>query len=297
MSYAAENIDVSTQSGTALLAALAADNAVLAAEPVKVGDHGLLVRRPADWVAEVIDERASELHARNMKGARKFATVESLVRYVNRFKDENTLGYITDVTGRGAAVLAADVSAAYYVIDDWHRLDEQPMNRDHTASLVLRPTTAARRWAAALTQPLTQVGMVELVIDGVGEIANPAAADLRDLISDLHAIRNSSAKSVIRTGGGLAVEVNENVSLHAGTGNLVEVPDTLTLVLQPWTAVDATITVEVKIRPTVNAGEQVSFRLSAPHLEEALNEVLRTIHADLSDTEAAGTGINPFWTA
>ena len=289
MSYAAENIDVSTQSGTALLAALAADNAVLAAEPVKVGDHGLLVRRPADWVAEVIDERASELHARNMKGARKFATVESLVRYVNRFKDENTLGYITDVTGRGAAVLAADVSAAYYVIDDWHRLDEQPMNRDHAASLVLRPTTAARRWAAALTQPL--------IIDGVGEIANPAAADLRDLISDLHAIRNSSAKSVIRTGGGLAVEVNENVSLHAGTGNLVEVPDTLTLVLQPWTAVDATITVEVKIRPTVNAGEQVSFRLSAPHLEEALNEVLRTIHADLSDTEAAGTGIEPFWTA
>ena len=40
-------------------------------------------------------------------------------------------------------------------------------------------------------------------------------------------------------------------------------------------------------------GETVLFGLSAPHLEEALNQVLRTIASDL----ARDTGIEPFWTA
>ena len=62
------------------------------------------------------------------------------------------------------------------------------------------------------------------------------------------------------------------------------------------TAIDATVTVDVKIRPNVN-GETVTFGLTAPHLEEALNEVLRTVHAQLADTANRGTGIEPLWTA
>lgn len=271
-------------------------DAVLAEQPIEVGDSGLLVRRPADWVAEVIDVSKSEDHAREPVGERKFATVESLVRYVNRFSDFQTLGYMSDVTGRGAAVLTTDTQLAEYVLDDWSPEAEKVANRRHRAKLMLRPTTAARRWGNAFGGALTQVQMVELVIDGTGEIAKPDSADLRDLISDLHAIRTASAKSVVRTGGGLAVEVAENVALHAGTGNLVTVPESLTLVLQPWTAVEATITVDVKIRPQIT-GETVTFKLSAPHLEEALNTVLDAIHADLTAGGGDGTGIEPLWIA
>lgn len=293
--YESLNTVVDFDGGSALVAR-AADNAISAAEPIQVADRGLLVRHPNDWVAEVIDQRLHEDHPRERTGNFKFAAVESLVRYVNRFSTPNTLGYITDVTGKGTAALTADLPAVNYVLDDFHPEAERVANRRHGATLVLRPTTAARRWGAAFGQRLSQVQMVELVIDGTGEIAAPDSADLRDLISDLHAIRTASAKSVVRASGGLAVEIAENVALHAGIGNLVQVPESLTLVLQPWTAIDATVTVDVKIRPNVN-GETVTFGLTAPHLEEALNEVLRTVHAQLADTANRGTGIEPLWTA
>ena len=276
---------------TASIVGDAVHNGITAAEPIRVGDHGLLVRRPADWVAQVLDVRDQEDNPRERAGKFNFATVDSLIRYIERFKDGATLGYITDVTSKGVNALTSEVYAAHYVLDDF-QMDPPVSNRKHQAHLVLRPTPAARRWGNAFQKKLNQLEMVELVIDGTGEIAAPDSADLRDLISDLHAIRTASAKSVVRVSGGLAVEVTDNVALHAGQGNLVTVPESITLVLQPWTAVDATITVDVKVRPIIT-GETVLFGLSAPHLEEALNDVLRTIHSDL----ATGTGIEPFWTA
>lgn len=282
---------------TADLARDAAENGVLAMEPINVGDHGLLVRRPATWVAEVIDVRPQEDTSRERVGTLPFTTVESLVRYVNRYSSSDSLGYMVDVTGRGSNTLTDNTVAAMYVLDDFAEDLSLPIgNRRHRATLVLQPTTAARRWGKALGTSLTQHGMVELVADGVGEIANPPAADLRDLISDLHAIRTTSAKSVVRTGGGVAVELAENVGLHAGPGHLVAVPEQLTLVLQPWTAVDTIISVAVKIRPVVT-GETVTFRLDAPQLEEALNAVLLAVHDQLADTKYQGTGIEPLWTS
>jgi hypothetical protein len=285
-----------TTQNIAVLAALAADNAVLAEAPISVGNHGLLVRRPNDWTAEVVDERRFEDHPRERKGVFSFTSVESLARYVNRFEDMKvcTLGYAHDVTGKGSKVLGADHLAVNYVLDDFlPEFDSTVANRVHRADLVLRPTTAARRWAGALDTFLNQQQMVELVIDGAREIAQPDSADLRDLISDLHAIRTASAKSLVRTSGGLALEVAENVSLHAGTGNLVTIPEQITLVLQPWTAVDDTVVVEVKVRPNVRDDGRVQFLLSAPHLEDRLNEVLTGIHGTLSEL----VGVEPFWTA
>lgn len=288
-------LNTATSDGAfAAIAAHAADAVVAAAEPIDVGDHSLLVRHPADWVAEVIDVRPNEDYPRERGGTFGFATVESLVRYVNRYADDTTLGYMVDATGRGATILTQDLHAATYILDDYSNDPSETIwNRKHRATLTLRPTTAARRWGKALSAPLSQVQMVELVIDGVGEIAAPEAADLRDLISDLHAIRTASARGVVRTGGGLAVEVSENIALHAGPGNLVTVPETLTLVLRPWTAVEATITTVVKIRPVI-AGEVVTFRLDAPHVEEALNTVLSAIHGHLGDQDN-GTGVEPYW--
>ena len=272
----------------------AVENGIAALAAEKVGDHGLLVRRPAGWTTEYLDVRTQEDQPRERAGTFKFATVDSLVEYVTTYSDEDcTVGYMTDVTGRGVTVLTQDTMTVEYVLDDFN---PDPMatiaNRVHRAQLVLRPTTAARRWGKALNgQAISQEQMVELVIDGVGEIAAPPAADLRDLISDLHAIRTDSAKSIVSTTGGLAIELAENTSLHAGPGHLVTVPDEIALVLQPWTALDQTITTKVKIRPTVIDG-RVAFRLAAPHLEDALNTVLLGVWTALRDRS-----FMPLWVA
>lgn len=276
------------------LVAAAADGYTIAAEPLEVGDHGLVIRRPADWDVEVIDIRALEDYPRERSGTFAFAGVASLCAYVNRYKSDSTLGYIADVTGRGPAALTTDTLLARYVLDDFAAwgADELVANRRHTATLTLRPTTAARRWGAVLGKRLTQAELVDLVAEGVKEIAHPPAADLRDLISDLHAIRTTGTKSVIRTGGEVALELTDNVALHAGPGNRVTVPDKIIIALQPWTAIEATIYVDILVRPTI-VGEQVFFRLDAPTLEDALNEQVKDIAGHIGST-ADGTGITPY---
>lgn len=277
----------------------AADAMIAATEPTPLGDHSFVIVRPNDWVAEIIDERPHEDHPRFRTGQFVFTNVESLTRYVNRFKSPDTLGYITDiaagrqnVTGRQ---LTSDLLAARFVLDDYADLNVHPDrwigNRVHQAALQLTPTVPARRWGHAFDRQLDQQDFVDLIDDGISEIAAPAAGELRDLISDLHAIRTVSAKNLLRTGGGTQVEIAEKVTLHAGPGHIVQVPPTLTLIFAPWTALDTKIKVLVKIRPTVTA-DRVTFTLTCPDLETELADLLGLV----AITIAEHTGIEPLRT-
>ena len=277
-------------------------NAVAAVEPVELGEHGVAFLVPDGWKLQLEDQRAYSPNQlpeyRDL--TLSFVGVRSLAAYVNRYATGDTLGYIVDVNGKGTGPLLNDLEAAFYVLDDIP--DVEPVlpggtapagtaRRCHRAKLIVRPTAAARRWGRALSgQPLTQEQMLDLVVEGITEIASPPGAELRDLISDLHAIRTTSAKSVIRTSGQLAVEVADNVTLHAGPGNRVEVPEKLTLVLAPFAGIGSTLQVDVLIKPKVS-GESVTFVLTAPTLDERIASIIGEIAGHL--TEA--TGLEPMW--
>lgn len=285
--------------GINAIAARAIGATIVAAEPIEVGTHGLVFRVPSGYEIKTVDVRSLEDRPRFIAGTFTFAEVASLVAYVNDFKEDgSTRAYMSDVTGRGAEAIQRSTTICTYVLDDLNP-DNDPAvvgRRSHKALLELRPTTAARRWAAALqADHLTQAQMVELVIDGVTEIAEPPAADLRDVVRDLQAVRNTAAKSVVHTDGGFAIEVSEEVTLHAGKGATLSVPDKMRIVFVPWTALPAQqIVVDVKIRPEVRNGGTVVFRLEAPALEDALNDVLAVLHTALSAEPEHGTGIKPY---
>ena len=267
-------------------------NAVAAVEPRPVGQHGVAFLVPPGWQHKIEDERehSPEQLPEYRDLTLSFVGVRSLAAYVNRYASPDTLGYIVDVNGKGTAPLLGDLEAAFYVLDDIPAPEGSTARRCHRAELILRPTAAARRWGAALGKPLSQEQMLDLVVEGITEIAAPPGAELRDLISDLHAIRTTSAKSVIRTSGQLAVEVADNVTLHAGPGNRVEVPEKLTLVLAPFAGIGSTLQVDVLIKPKVT-GESVTFVLTAPTLDERIASIIGEIAGHL--TEA--TGLEPMW--
>lgn len=267
-------------------------NAVAAVDPAELGEHGVAFLVPDGWKLQIEDQRvySPEQLPEYRDLTLSFVGVRSIAAYANRYASPDTLGYIVDVNGKGTAPLLGDLEAAFYVLDDIPAPEGATARRKHRAKLILRPTAAARRWGAALGWPLTQEQMLDLVVEGITEIAAPPGAELRDLISDLHAIRTTSAKSVIRTSGQLAVEVADNVTLHAGPGNRVEVPEKLTLVLAPFAGIGSTLQVDVLIKPKV-AGESVSFVLSAPTLDERIASIIGEIAGHL--TEA--TGIEPLW--
>lgn len=265
-------------------------NGVMALEPEEVGDFGMLVTHPVGWVAEVIDTRKYEATPRYRADRLFFSRWQSLVEYVKRYQSADTLAYITDVGGLGPAALTADRSIVSVILDD-HPVDGVA-NRSHTSGLTMRPTPAARRWGAALAvATIDQEALLDLVVDGITEIAEPPGAELRDLVADLHAVRTTEARSVIRSGGGSTVEVADNVALHAGTGNTLTIPEYITIVFQPWTAVDDRIVLRVKIKARIANGNRVAFSLTAPDLDDKLSEVVANIASLIGDA----TDLVPLW--
>lgn len=281
-----------TLEGADQLVAAAIEAGIAAAEPQQVGEHGLAFLVPEGFTLNIQDERAFEDEPLPLylQGDFKFAAVRSFAAYITRHADENTLGFINDLNGQGPAVLTKDVAIARYVLDD------NPVGgtarRKHIAVLVLRPTTAARRWGAALcATSLSQEQLLDLVVEGIGEIAEPDGATLRDLISDLHAIRTTAARSVIRTGGQATVEVSDNVSLHAGTGNTVTIPEKIQVYIEAvFSGVTSPVKLDVTVKPIVR-DEKVSFVLSAPALDDEITRVVQELAGDLHEA----TSIDPLW--
>ena len=273
----------------------AVKNGLLAQEPIELGDNAIAIPLPAGWNVHVSDERQYEDNPRERQGAFPFVGVRSLGQYVMAFRSEHTLGYLSDVNGRGPEILTKDLHLAKYVIDDF-ATDAFPgapvANRRHTATLVLRPTAQARRWGAALSTILNQEQMLDLIDDGIGEIAKPPAADLRELISDLHAIRTTEAQSVIRTGGAASITVADAVNLHSGKGTEVTVPERMTIVFVPFASLDNSIVLDIKIKPIVGDRGKVVFQLSAPTLDTQLTRLVSSVAEQLTEV----TGIEPLWT-
>lgn len=267
-------------------------HAVAALDPIEVGDHHLLVRVPTGYHNSLIDVRDSEDLPRRVNHIQLLVGVDSLARYIGQHQLADTRAYITDMYGSGTKALTSDCRVVEVVIDD-HHTGNQPDARTHRAVLVLRPTAAARRWGLALDgrSRLTQEQFLDLVVDGIGEIVTPDGARLRDLASDLHAIRTAEVQSVIRTGGQGSIQLAENVRLSAGTGDKVEFPERITIRFNPFAGIAHPITLEVQVRPSV-LSNHVAFSLHAAALEDELAAVLGEIAAEITER----TGLTPFWT-
>lgn len=270
-------------------------NAVVAAGVQPVGQHGLAFLVPDGYKLEVRDARdlTDDVRPLRRRLELSFIGVRSLAGYVNTYKSDATRVYLRDLTGKGTKVLTDETAWVVSAVLDEHPADGTD-HREHRAGLTLRPTTAGSRWGAALARDyLTQDDLLDLIADGIGEIAKPDGATLHDLIADLHAIRTSEAKSVRRTGGESTITVSENVGLHGGTtGDSVTIPDQITVVFDPFAGITTKpVVLTVTVKPKVTAQTAVVFGLEAPALDDEIARTLGEIAAQL--TEA--TGIEPLW--
>lgn len=263
----------------------------------EIGDHGLAFLVPTGYEVQVLDRRDCDDFPARIVGDYPFVGVESFAAYIDRYHTEDTVTYVRDVYGRGWEMLTGDQKVAWVVFDD-HPAAEGDLAADHgnwrqhVARLVLRPTTAARRWGAAIAAArVDQEQFLDLVVDGISEIAEPDGATLRDVVGNLHAIRRTDVKQVTRMNGETAIELAENVQLSAGTGNRVTFPETIKIILTPYAAVPDTITVDVRVKPRVHQ-DHVTFELSAPALDDELARIVGSVAAGI----AQRTGIAPLWT-
>lgn len=283
--------------GAAELVATAIRNGVAAMRPEYIGDSGVAYVVPEQFKVHTIDQRNFEDEPRlpsYVTDTLRFTTVDSVANYVSRHLAESSLLYVRSPFGKGLSFMTSDTDVATVILDD-HPPAAGPSapvgRRQHKAVLTLRPTTAARRWGHALSgAPLDQETFLDLVVDGLTEIASPDGAVLRDLVQDLHAIRSTEIKSVIRTGGEGAIQLAENVKLHAGTADQVTFPEAMTLRLTLFAGFEMPTTLQVRIKPAVRQ-DHVTFTLSCALLDDAVNVAVENIANVLADV----TGLFAHW--
>lgn len=257
-----------------------------------VGDHTRAFLVPAGYQLHLEDVREHEDTPRAKAGVFSFVGVRSFAAYVNRYRLVDSLAWVKDLYGVGVKALTQDTRVVEVVFDELPTDEEAGGdNRVHRAWLVLRPTAAARRWGAVLDHPVDQETLIDVLTDGVGEIADPPAAELQDLARDLHSIRTTAVSQVVRTGGEGRIELSENVELRAGRGRQVTFPETVIVMFRPFAAHGDLFTIDVKVKAQVRDG-RVMFTLTAPALDDQLAHLIGGIAGEVAEA----TGLDPLWT-
>lgn len=307
--YAGRADSLRTLQGSTELVADAIRHGVAGAQHIfPIGDVGLAQLVPHGYDLRVLDCREYE-HDDRLPGyvrhAAAFVTTRSLVEYISRHVDPDaSVAYLVDPYGRGLAMLTTETNVLEIVLDDHPRVvvDDDPSRirtrplpgrRAHVASLRLRPTEAARRWGRAMSVQLSQDAFLDLVVDAAPDIVAPDAAELRTLVSDLHAIRSVSIDSVRRTGSTGQIQLTENVELSAGSSTRVEFPEWLTIRFAPFAGIPTKpLELRVRVVPVV-AQDHVAFALSCTTLDDQIAGIIADVEADFVERSQ----MVPLWRA
>jgi hypothetical protein len=169
------------------------------------------------------------------------------------------------------SVLYVDASGITAIIDDdsW---------RQHRIRLAFQLTPGWTRWMAADRKMLGQEDFAELVEDGIGEIAEPAGADLLELAQSIKATTSAAFRSDRRLQNGrVQFSYVEEIDAKAGRDGTMEIPAKITLVLAP---------VEGSDRQRIDA--RLRYRLTQQKLTLGviLNNPADVLRAAISDEVA-----------
>lgn len=208
---------------------------------------------------EVIDpERFDKLNAtpRRQRGKVTPETLESLIDYVGFHADQDaTSVWVAAETGKVAAI-----------INDHSGADGPPGWGDHRAEFTPTLTPEWRRWATADSKWLEQDAFAELLEDGLGEIAEPAGAQLLEIATTMSGKTDVTWEAATRLdNGAIAAKYVEEVQAKAGTRGDLEIPTAFTLVMSVFHGEDP-VQVEARLRWRLRGGKiLLSFKLDNPH--------------------------------
>lgn len=224
--------------------------AALAAEPL--GDQYPDVIRtviPDGWTQDITDLEEYAETPRRKRGIVALQTTESLARYINDQRTPGTIVYANPTSLQIVAVLDDHVPS---------RTDaDAPGHRDHRATLTLQRTPGCKRWFDAHGKYLDQEAFAQMVEDGLTEIARPSGAELLELATTIQSTMTAEFRSSIRLPTGQTqISYVENGTTKAGATGQMEIPETITLVIEPFFGAQP-IQIEARLRFRIRAGQLV----------------------------------------
>ena len=162
--------------------------------------------------------------------------------------------------------------------------------QQHRAIVQLQLSDVLKAWMAASNKALSQEEFGELIEDYVGYIADPPAADLKELVSDLEVVAHQEFKTGVRLKtGARRLQFTETVEGRTKEGS-VEIPDTLTIKVPIWQGAHTAtpITARLRFRANTPRAGQVALIYKLDGLREILDGAFLAALDGLTEALADG---------
>jgi uncharacterized protein YfdQ (DUF2303 family) len=149
-------------------------------------------------------------------------------------------------------------------------------NREHTAALILLPSSAWKAWTHASGRFTDQADFAEFLEERLPEIVSPAGGDILDSIRSLRSNRSSEVVSQVGLpNGGTRLEFSQTAAVR-GVGKSADLPDSLTLGL-PVFEDTAPVRVTARLRYRVSEKNVVTLAVTLDRFEEVYRAVFRDV--------------------
>lgn len=193
-------------------------------------------------------------------------TCADFIAYVNRFKRPETSIYCTD-----ALIVAA--------ID--HRGPDSLTWSDHSVTLKIDRSESLLRWLEKNKKPLTQEEFADFLEERALEVVVPQAAEILELVQELHVTKNSAVKSSIRSNGKHSVAFNSDQQIKGGSGyNSVDLPTSFEIRIEPFKRQEVTTEIRALLRVKLREEHPVfvfDLQRVEERLEQSLGEITESI--------------------
>ena len=239
---------------------------------IQIDDDLKVIVRPSDSTDDVYDLEPYAAHPRRAKGNATFRRVDDFAEYVRRHETPDTVVFADQVGGMRA------------VFNHHDSLGSPAGWRDFTATLSRERTKAWDAWMKAATSPMNQLAFANFLEERLGEIAEPAGADLLDAAEHFRAHTIISFRSQNKLSNGQRqVEYIEQVEGGAESQGKVNLPERLTVVLQPFRD-SAPFQVEARLRWRIQDRQVVFSILFDDTLDDALDHLHETAIDQVDDS-------------
>jgi len=213
------------------------------------------------------------------KTQRSISRVDDFIAYVNRFKKQATSIYLDNLTYRAEidhreAAEVDDKATTFQVIP------ERLTWGDHSVSLTIERSESLKRWLAAQNRGLSQEEFAELLEERNMDIALPTAAEMLEVVQDLHITKNAAVTRAVRSNGKHSITFAENT--EAKGLNNVDLPTTFTIRTQAFARQDVTIELIALLRVRLRDAHP-TFVFQFIRLEEELELALQSISDRIKD--------------
>lgn len=236
---------------------------------------------PADLsyldLTEYLRKNAEEPHRKMIDIS--FSDAVSFILYVKEQKSSTTRIFAVLALGTTGA------SPSFNAILDFQGTEASATSwMTHEATLMLELTPEMQRWLDAQAVKFDQLHFAEFLEDNLSDITDPRAADVLEVVHNLHAKKDVQFRSALRQETGDVKFLFEETTESSGAGPKgdMEIPTRFRIEVAPFVGSDIEV-IEARFKYRIHAGQLVfSYKLLQVEklLEASVRAISEKIHTE-----------------